>query len=161
MIESEIRWKTFLVSYSLISLHNSQTSILSLWKAKNELIQKGYSIQTMKNVILSLCNGKVCIRHMNSKHICKFWTSCYTKKCKLKANLRCHLIQISIIFLKETSDTRCWWEIGEKGKTMHGWFKLLHVPWKSVWKWFQKEKKIMWPTYNTPVQAAQVSLLER
>lgn len=48
-------------------------------KGQEWIDSKGYSIQTMKNVILSLCNGEVCIRHTNSKHICKFWTSWYTK----------------------------------------------------------------------------------
>ena len=63
------------------------------------------------------------------------------RKMQIKTRIRYHLTPLTII--KKTTNSKCWWWYGEKVTLVHClWdYKFVEPLWKTVWRFFQKEKK--------------------
>jgi len=55
-------------------------------------------------------------------------------------NPEIHLTPIRIAKIKNSGNSRCWQECGEKGTFLHCWWdcKLVQPFWKSVWRFLRK-----------------------
>jgi hypothetical protein len=61
------------------------------------------------------------------------------KEMQIKTILRFHLTSVRIAIIKNTINSTCWWECGEKGILVHCWWecKLVQPLWKKIWRLFQ------------------------
>jgi hypothetical protein len=55
-------------------------------------------------------------------------------------NLRFYLTPVRMAKIKNSGDSRCWQECGERGTLLHCWWKckLVQSLWKSVWRFLRK-----------------------
>jgi hypothetical protein len=58
------------------------------------------------------------------------------KEMQIKTTLRFHLIPVSIVIIKNTTNNKCWRECKEKGTLIYCWWecKLVQPLWKTIWK---------------------------
>jgi hypothetical protein len=70
------------------------------------------------------------------------------KEMQVKITLRFHLNPIRVAVIKNTTNSRCWWQCGEKGILIHcRWeCKLVQPLWKKMWRLF-KNLNIELPYY--------------
>jgi hypothetical protein len=77
---------------------------------------------------------------MAKKHIKKYSTSLVIMEMNIKMTLRFFLIPIRMAKIKNSVDSTCWQECGERGTLLHCWWdcKLVQPFWKSIWRFFRK-----------------------
>jgi hypothetical protein len=65
---------------------------------------------------------------------------------QIKTTLRFHLTPVRMLKIKNSGDSRCWQECGERETLIHCWwnYKLVQSLWKSVW-WFLRKVDIVLP----------------
>jgi hypothetical protein len=65
---------------------------------------------------------------------------------QIKTTLRFHLTPARMAKIKNSGDSRCWQECGERGTLLHCWWdcKLVQPLWKSVW-WLLRKLDIILP----------------
>ncbi|MFV1129619.1 hypothetical protein, partial [Klebsiella pneumoniae] len=83
---------------------------------------------------------------MTEKHQKKCSTSLEIREMKIKTTLRFHFIPVRMAKIKNSGDSRCWQECGERGPLLHYWWDctLVQPLWKSVW-WFLRKLDIVLP----------------
>ena len=69
---------------------------------------------------------------------------------QIKTTMRYHLKHVRTAGNKETTNNKCWWGCGEKGKPVHcGWkCQLVQLVWKTIWS-FLKKLKVELSYYST------------
>jgi hypothetical protein len=77
---------------------------------------------------------------MAEKHLKKCSTSLIIREMQIKATLRFYLTPIRMAKIKNSGDSRCWQECGERGTLLHCWWdcRLVQPLWKSVWQFLRK-----------------------
>jgi hypothetical protein len=75
------------------------------------------------------------------------------REMQIKTTLRFHLTPVRMAKIKNSGNSRCWWECGERRTLLHCWWdcKLVQPLWKSVW-WFLRKiaHSTNWgPNYTT------------
>jgi hypothetical protein len=83
---------------------------------------------------------------MAERHLMKCSTSLVIREMQIKTTLRFHLKPIRMAKIKNSGDSTCWQECGERGTLLHCWWdcKLVQPLWKSVW-WFLRKLEIVLP----------------
>ena len=83
---------------------------------------------------------------MGKKHLKKCPTSLVIREMQIKTTLRLHLTPVRMAKIKNSGDSKCWEEYGERGTLFHCWwdYKLVQPLWKSVW-WFLRNLDIVLP----------------
>jgi hypothetical protein len=59
---------------------------------------------------------------MAEKHLKKCSTSLFIREMQIKTTLRFHLTQVRMAKIKNSGDSRCWHECGERGTLLHCWW---------------------------------------
>jgi hypothetical protein len=82
---------------------------------------------------------------MAEKHLKKCSASLIIREMQIKITLIFHLIPGRIAKIKNSGDSRCWRECGEKGTFLHCWWdcKLVQSLWKSVCWFLRKLDKVL------------------
>ena len=77
---------------------------------------------------------------MAEKHLKKCSISLVIREIQIKTTLRFHLTPVRMAKIKNSGDSRCWRECGERGTLLHcRWgCKLVQPLWKSVWRFLRK-----------------------
>jgi hypothetical protein len=77
---------------------------------------------------------------MAEKHLKICSTSLIIREMQIKATLRFHLTPVRIARIKNSGDSRCWQECGERRRLLHCWWdcKVVQPPCKSVWRFLRK-----------------------
>jgi hypothetical protein len=85
---------------------------------------------------------------MAEKHLKKCSTSLIIREMQIKTTLRFHLTPARMTKIKNSGDSRCSREWGDRGTLLHCWWdcKLVQPLWKSVW-WFLRKLHIILPEY--------------
>jgi hypothetical protein len=79
---------------------------------------------------------------MAKKHLKKYSTSLVIREMQIKTTLRFHPTPVRMAKIKNSGDSRCWQECGEK-RTLLWWdCKLVQPLWKSV-RWFLRKLDIV------------------
>ena len=63
------------------------------------------------------------------------------REIQIKMTLRFHLTVIRRARIKNSGDSTCWQECGERGSLLHCWWwncKLVQAKWKSTWRFLRK-----------------------
>jgi hypothetical protein len=71
-------------------------------------------------------------------------TSLIIRGMQIRTTLRFQLTPVRMAKIKNSGDSRCWQECGERGTLLHCWWdcKLVQPLWKSVW-WFLRKLDIV------------------
>ena len=71
---------------------------------------------------------------MAEKNLKKCSTSLIIREMQIKATLRFHLTPVRMAKIKNSGDSRCWQQGGERGTVLHCWSDCMLVQplWKSV-----------------------------
>jgi hypothetical protein len=77
---------------------------------------------------------------MADKHQKKCSTSLVIREMQIKMTLRFHLTPIRMAKIKNSDDSRCWQDCGERGTLLYRWWdsKWVQQLWKSVWQFLRK-----------------------
>jgi hypothetical protein len=77
---------------------------------------------------------------MVEKHLKKCPISLVIREMQIKITLRFHLTPVRMAKFKNSGDSRCWRESGERGTLFHCWWdwKLVQPLWKSGWCFLRK-----------------------
>ena len=77
---------------------------------------------------------------MAEKHLWKCSESLIIREMQIKTTLRFYLKPVRMAKIKNSADSRCWLECGERGTLLHCWWncKLVQPLWKSVWRFLRK-----------------------
>jgi hypothetical protein len=80
---------------------------------------------------------------MTEKHLKKCSSSSIIREMHIKTSLGFHLTPARMAKVKNSGNSRCWRECGERGTLLHHWSdcKLIQTLWKSVW-WFLRKLDI-------------------
>ena len=73
---------------------------------------------------------------MAEKHLNKCSTALIIRAMQIKTTPRFHLTPVRMAKYKNSGDSRCWRECGERGTLLH--CKLVQPLWKSVWQYLRK-----------------------
>jgi hypothetical protein len=81
---------------------------------------------------------------MAEKHLKKLFTSLIIREMQIKTTLRFYLKPVRMAKIKNSADSRCWLECGERDTLLHCFWdcKLVRLLWKSVW-WFLRKLDII------------------
>jgi hypothetical protein len=76
---------------------------------------------------------------MTEKHLKKCSTSLIIREIQINKTLRLHHTPVRMAKIKNSFDSRCWPECGERGTLLHCWWdcKLVQPLWKSVWRFLR------------------------
>jgi hypothetical protein len=77
---------------------------------------------------------------MAEKHLKKCSATLIIREMQIKTTLRFILIPVRMAKIKNSGDSRCWRECGERGTLLKCWwdFKVVKPLWKSVWDFLRK-----------------------
>jgi hypothetical protein len=77
---------------------------------------------------------------MADKQLKKCSKSLIIREMHIKTTLRFHLTPVRIAKIKNSFDSRCWQECGERGTLLHCWWncKVVQPLWNSVWRFLRK-----------------------
>jgi hypothetical protein len=77
---------------------------------------------------------------MAVKHLKKCLATLIIREIQIKTTLRLYLTPVRMAKIKNSGDSRCWRECGERGTLFHFWrdYKLVQLLWKSVWGFLRK-----------------------
>jgi hypothetical protein len=77
---------------------------------------------------------------MSKKHLKKCSTSLVIREMQIKTTLRFYFTAVRMAKIKNSGDSRCWRECGERGTLLHCWWdcRLVQPLWKSVWQFLRK-----------------------
>jgi hypothetical protein len=83
---------------------------------------------------------------MADKHLKKCSLSLVIREMEMEMTLRFHLIPVKMAKFKNSSDSTCWRECGEKRTFLHClWVcKLVRILWVSIW-WFLRKLGLVLP----------------
>ena len=79
---------------------------------------------------------------MAKKHMKRCSTSLTIRELQIKITMRYHLIPISMVIIKKSTNNKCWNEYGEKEILLLCWWecKLVQLLRKTVWRFLRKLK---------------------
>jgi hypothetical protein len=82
---------------------------------------------------------------MAEKHLKSCSTSLIIRKMQIKTTLRFNLTTVRMTKIKNSGDSRCWQECGERGTLLHCWWdcKVVQLLCKSVWRILWKLDKVL------------------